>query len=256
MSLHMSFDWIWFVVFFFLFIRHCLFLSTSPWTEDWSCTIPQSLAVYLLNILKNHTAHACEGDTLTIECPSKTSVSVLSAFYGRRVPNQHLCPAANSNQSAEEDIECASPVAVEVRKAKVKKTTSLLWLLHKRCLIIQMCFLHCCRKFSQSVKTVALATSLSSVQCLDRILVLSPPSTFLLPTSADRVCCSGCEDRGNSHCSAKKNNKHLPCLLTDNSKQPNTFGYYNQCLFHYWVITIRGGHYLLTFFFFPSDFYH
>ncbi|XP_075902757.1 protein eva-1 homolog C isoform X1 [Nelusetta ayraudi] len=71
------------------------------------------LSTYLLNILKNHTAHACEGDTLTIECPSKTSVSVLSAFYGRRVPNQHLCPAANSNQTAEEDIECASPVAVE-----------------------------------------------------------------------------------------------------------------------------------------------
>lgn len=109
---------------FVLFIRYCMFLSTPPWMEDWSCAIPQSLAAYLLNILKNHTAHACEGDTLTIECPSKTSVSVLSAFYGRRVPNQHLCPAANSNQTAEEDIECASPVAVEVRRAKVKKKTT------------------------------------------------------------------------------------------------------------------------------------
>uniref|UniRef100_A0A8C2WXP1 Si:ch73-335m24.2 n=1 Tax=Cyclopterus lumpus TaxID=8103 RepID=A0A8C2WXP1_CYCLU len=47
-----------------------------------------SLSVYLHNILKNHTAHACEGDTLVIECPSRTSVAVLSAFYGRRVPNQ------------------------------------------------------------------------------------------------------------------------------------------------------------------------
>uniref|UniRef100_A0A673CXL8 Si:ch73-335m24.2 n=1 Tax=Sphaeramia orbicularis TaxID=375764 RepID=A0A673CXL8_9TELE len=55
------------------------------------------MVLYLHTILKNHTAHACEGDTLTIECPSRTSVAVLSAFYGRRVPNQHLCPSANTN---------------------------------------------------------------------------------------------------------------------------------------------------------------
>lgn len=77
-----------------------------------------SHAVYLLNILKNHTVHACEGGTLSIDCPSKTSVSVLSAFYGRRVPNQHLCPAGNSNQTVEEDNECSSPVAVEVHTQK------------------------------------------------------------------------------------------------------------------------------------------
>uniref|UniRef100_A0A8D3C9U3 Si:ch73-335m24.2 n=1 Tax=Scophthalmus maximus TaxID=52904 RepID=A0A8D3C9U3_SCOMX len=49
-----------------------------------------SLLDYLHSILKNHTAHACEGGTLAIECPSRTSVAVLSAFYGRRVPNRHL----------------------------------------------------------------------------------------------------------------------------------------------------------------------
>uniref|UniRef100_A0A8C6SM72 Si:ch73-335m24.2 n=1 Tax=Neogobius melanostomus TaxID=47308 RepID=A0A8C6SM72_9GOBI len=36
---------------------------------------------------KNHTAHACENDILTIACPPRTSVAVLSAFYG---PSQHL----------------------------------------------------------------------------------------------------------------------------------------------------------------------
>ncbi|KAM3867007.1 protein eva-1 homolog C [Diretmus argenteus] len=70
-------------------------------------------SVYLHTILKNHTAHACEGDTLTIKCPSRTSVAVLSAFYGRRVPNQHLCPSANTNITVEEDIECTSPIATE-----------------------------------------------------------------------------------------------------------------------------------------------
>lgn len=80
--------------------------------------------MYLHTILKNHTAHACEGETLVIECPSRTSVSVLSAFYGRRVPNQHLCPSANSNTTAEEDTECTSPVAVEVYKGTNVKSVS------------------------------------------------------------------------------------------------------------------------------------
>lgn len=177
-----------------------------------------SCAVYLFNILKNHTVHACEGDTLTIECPSKTSVSVLSAFYGRRVPNQHLCPAANSNQTAEEDNECASPVAVEVytqSQVKIQTNKSTKTATTKRVTQLDYCgsftnyassskcvFSTVCRKFCQSVRTSAPATSLSSVQCLDRTLVLSPPSTFLLPTSADRVC----------WCSATIN--HLLCLPT------------------------------------------
>ncbi|XP_029917331.1 protein eva-1 homolog C isoform X2 [Myripristis murdjan] len=70
-------------------------------------------SAYLHTILRNHTAHACEGDTLIIRCPSRTSVAVLSAFYGRRVPNQHLCPSANTNMTADEDTECASPVVIE-----------------------------------------------------------------------------------------------------------------------------------------------
>ncbi|KAF6732406.1 eva-1-like protein C [Oryzias melastigma] len=68
---------------------------------------------YLQSILKNHTAHACEGDVLGIECPSRTSVAVLSAFYGRRVPYKHLCPAASANTTEDEDTECTSSVAME-----------------------------------------------------------------------------------------------------------------------------------------------
>lgn len=85
---------------------------------------------YLHSILKNHTAHACEGDTLIIQCPSRTSVTVLSAFYGRRVPNQHLCPSANSNITVEEDTECASPIAVEVYEATVCFTFTYLECFH------------------------------------------------------------------------------------------------------------------------------
>ncbi|AWP11854.1 putative protein eva-1 -like C-like isoform 2 [Scophthalmus maximus] len=98
---------------------------TVPWSFGWSlCLLPLLLARhaahaapdfshYLHSILKNHTAHACEGGTLAIECPSRTSVAVLSAFYGRRVPNRHLCPTANTNATVQEDTECTSAVAIE-----------------------------------------------------------------------------------------------------------------------------------------------
>ncbi|KAF3694074.1 Protein eva-1 -like protein C Protein FAM176C Precursor [Channa argus] len=100
---------------------------TLLWSFCWSFSIlPLLLALkmhivhsapdfslYLHTILKNHTAHACEGDMLIIECPSRTSVAILSAFYGRRVPNQHLCPSANTNTTVEENTECTSSVVTE-----------------------------------------------------------------------------------------------------------------------------------------------
>nr|XP_061792581.1 protein eva-1 homolog C [Nerophis lumbriciformis] len=76
------------------------FLSFSP-------------VVYLPSVLKNRTAHACEGEMLTIECPARTSVAVLSAFFGRRVPHRYLCPKPTTNLTAEEDADCSSPVAIK-----------------------------------------------------------------------------------------------------------------------------------------------
>ncbi|XP_026213998.1 protein eva-1 homolog C isoform X2 [Anabas testudineus] len=100
---------------------------TVPWSFCRSFWIPLLLlalelhttrsapdfSLYLHTILKNHTAHACEGDMLIIECPSRTSVSILSAFYGRHVPSQHLCPSLKTNTTVEEDTECTSPIVVE-----------------------------------------------------------------------------------------------------------------------------------------------
>uniref|UniRef100_A0A8D0C402 SUEL-type lectin domain-containing protein n=1 Tax=Salvator merianae TaxID=96440 RepID=A0A8D0C402_SALMN len=64
---------------------------------------------YLQKILKNHTAHACDGEQLTIICPHKTSISILSAFYGRRVPSQNLCPT--SGDPSLESVNCVSATA-------------------------------------------------------------------------------------------------------------------------------------------------
>lgn len=92
-----------------LYQGYIVIYTAGSWMVVLSC-----VSVYLHTILRNHTAHACDGDTLTIKCPSRTSIAILSAFYGRRVPSQHLCPSANLNMTVEEDIECTSPVAIEV----------------------------------------------------------------------------------------------------------------------------------------------
>ncbi|XP_016310388.1 protein eva-1 homolog C isoform X2 [Sinocyclocheilus anshuiensis] len=98
----------------------------SPWSSCWSwCFLSVALAVntrqtssapdfsdYLHRILKNHTAHACDGETLSIRCPTRTSVAVLSAFYGRRIPSPYLCPHTNPNIT-EENTDCISTTAIQ-----------------------------------------------------------------------------------------------------------------------------------------------
>ncbi|XP_048400878.1 protein eva-1 homolog C isoform X2 [Stegostoma tigrinum] len=64
---------------------------------------------YLLKILQNHTAHACDGDRLSVSCPPQTSISILAAFYGRRVPSEHLCPSKRN--SSAESTHCAALTA-------------------------------------------------------------------------------------------------------------------------------------------------
>ncbi|KAM8848107.1 uncharacterized protein ACB058_011889 isoform 3-T3 [Synchiropus picturatus] len=91
------------------FIRFLLFCLALEMPKTYSAP---DFSLYLQSILRNHTAHACDGDTLSIECPSRSSVSVLSAFYGRRVPSEHLCPSVNHNLTTE-DIECTTPVVIE-----------------------------------------------------------------------------------------------------------------------------------------------
>ncbi|MCJ8734021.1 hypothetical protein PDJAM_G00230620 [Pangasius djambal] len=86
----------------------CFLLALNP-HHAWSAP---DFSAFLHTVLRNHTAHACEGETLTIRCPSKTSLAILSAFYGRRIPSQHLCPNANDNVT-EESTECTSTIAIQ-----------------------------------------------------------------------------------------------------------------------------------------------
>ncbi|XP_076148886.1 protein eva-1 homolog C [Alosa pseudoharengus] len=92
-------------------LASCVLLALGALTH--AAQAAPDFTVYLHKILRNHTAHACDGDTLEIRCPSKTTIAILSAFYGRRVPSQYLCPTTNPNVTLEENTECMSPVAVQ-----------------------------------------------------------------------------------------------------------------------------------------------
>ncbi|XP_024912720.1 protein eva-1 homolog C isoform X1 [Cynoglossus semilaevis] len=63
---------------------------------------------YLSKVLRNYTEQACEGDFLSVHCPPRTTITVQSAFYGRRGLSDPLrCPQSHqallSHQYARED---------------------------------------------------------------------------------------------------------------------------------------------------------
>lgn len=92
----------------------------SPYTKSFRNNtvfaplfVPNIPSGYLKKVLKNHTAHACEGEKLRLTCPQKTSISILSAFYGHKVPYQNFCPTLIGKTS--ENATCVSVTARQVR---------------------------------------------------------------------------------------------------------------------------------------------
>ncbi|XP_032851347.1 protein eva-1 homolog C isoform X2 [Tyto alba] len=67
------------------------------------------LSGYLRKVLRNHTIHTCDGEQLLIVCPHRTTISILGAFYGRRVPSPNLCPSPGN--ASQESTECMSATA-------------------------------------------------------------------------------------------------------------------------------------------------
>ncbi|XP_062481806.1 protein eva-1 homolog C-like isoform X1 [Pezoporus occidentalis] len=67
------------------------------------------LSGYLRKVLRNHTTHTCDGEQLLIVCPHRTTISILGAFYGRRVPSPNLCPSPGND--SQESTECMSTTA-------------------------------------------------------------------------------------------------------------------------------------------------
>ncbi|XP_007890000.1 protein eva-1 homolog C isoform X2 [Callorhinchus milii] len=90
-------------------------LGLSPVTIVWLYLWSQigaapNFSDYLLKVLQNHTVQACDGEQLPINCPPQSTISVLSAFYGRRIASQRLCPTAGNTTS--ESTNCMARTTV------------------------------------------------------------------------------------------------------------------------------------------------
>ncbi|XP_054433839.1 protein eva-1 homolog C isoform X2 [Pteronotus mesoamericanus] len=65
---------------------------------------------YLTKLLQNHTAYACDGDRLDLQCPRHSTISVQSAFYG---PGHRACSAQQPAPRGEDRSACVAPTALQ-----------------------------------------------------------------------------------------------------------------------------------------------
>ena len=81
---------------------------------------PPRLTGYLSKVLRNYTEQACEGDFLSVRCPPRTTITVQSAFYGRRgASDAQQCPQTykallSSYNAREDDRYCSVSTALQV----------------------------------------------------------------------------------------------------------------------------------------------
>ncbi|XP_069744860.1 protein eva-1 homolog C isoform X2 [Narcine bancroftii] len=68
---------------------------------------------YLSKVLRSHTVQACDGSHLKLHCPRDTTISIQSAFYGRKVPSSLLCPNVNRGNTVEENLNCTAPTTLQ-----------------------------------------------------------------------------------------------------------------------------------------------
>ncbi|XP_046730066.1 protein eva-1 homolog C [Silurus meridionalis] len=73
-------------------VPQCALLLGFTCMAASSPTSPQ-FSAYLLHVLRNYTDEVCDGDLLTVRCPPRTTITVQSAFYGRKSSaHSLLCP--------------------------------------------------------------------------------------------------------------------------------------------------------------------
>ncbi|XP_049641738.1 protein eva-1 homolog C [Suncus etruscus] len=65
---------------------------------------------YLTKLLQNHTAYACDGDHLNLQCPRHSTISVQSAFYGQ---DYQTCSAQKPASQREDGLTCVAPTTLQ-----------------------------------------------------------------------------------------------------------------------------------------------
>ncbi|XP_062858014.1 protein eva-1 homolog C [Trichomycterus rosablanca] len=75
------------------------------------------LSGYLSSVLRNYTEEVCDGGFLTVRCPPRTTITIQSAFYGRKASvHSHHCPAPYSisgPHSARSHVSCHAATALQ-----------------------------------------------------------------------------------------------------------------------------------------------
>ncbi|XP_060054613.1 protein eva-1 homolog C isoform X5 [Erinaceus europaeus] len=67
-------------------------------------------AGYLTKLLQNHTAYACDGDRLALQCPRHSTISVQSAFYGQ---DSQMCGVHKPASGREGSLRCVAPTTMQ-----------------------------------------------------------------------------------------------------------------------------------------------
>ncbi|XP_031220226.1 protein eva-1 homolog C isoform X2 [Mastomys coucha] len=65
---------------------------------------------YLTKLLQNHTAYACDGDYLNLQCPRHSTISVQSAFYGQ---DYQMCSSQESTSQREDNLTCVASTTLQ-----------------------------------------------------------------------------------------------------------------------------------------------
>ncbi|XP_067897169.1 protein eva-1 homolog C isoform X2 [Heterodontus francisci] len=81
------------------------------WTKEMGAS--GIFSDYLSKVLRRHTEQACDGGHLNLHCPRDTTISIQSAFYGRKVPSSLLCPGLDPRNTVEENLNCTAPTTLQ-----------------------------------------------------------------------------------------------------------------------------------------------
>uniref|UniRef100_A0A8C5KBD7 Protein eva-1 homolog C n=1 Tax=Jaculus jaculus TaxID=51337 RepID=A0A8C5KBD7_JACJA len=65
---------------------------------------------YLTKLLQNHTAYACDGDHLNLQCPRHSTISVQSAFYGQ---DYQKCSSQQPASQREDSLACVASTTLQ-----------------------------------------------------------------------------------------------------------------------------------------------
>ncbi|XP_042543221.1 protein eva-1 homolog C isoform X1 [Dipodomys spectabilis] len=65
---------------------------------------------YLTKLLQNHTAYACDGDHLNLQCPRHSTISIQSAFYGQ---DYQMCSSQKPASQREDSLTCVASTTLQ-----------------------------------------------------------------------------------------------------------------------------------------------